>query len=102
MELRPSGAVVKCPVRGLRRNGNTPTVANTNARPARGTHADANVALGEATRSFSKGGPGANVDAKMCAQCQGQGSVVEVYNHRRLEVRPNPLECGRGAVRACT
>lgn len=30
---------------------------------------------------------GSTVDASLCALCQGSGSIVELYNHRRLEVR---------------
>ncbi len=30
---------------------------------------------------------GSNVDAQVCAHCQGTGTIVEIYNHRRLEVR---------------
>ncbi|KAG2448441.1 hypothetical protein HYH02_006333 [Chlamydomonas schloesseri] len=37
------------------------------------------------TASSSGKAAGSNVDASVCPHCQGTGTIVEIYNHRRLE-----------------
>lgn len=59
---------------------------------------DASIAASaQAMIPASSGGKGSNVDARMCGQCQGQGKVVEIYNHRRLERYCETCE-GRGVT----